>query len=314
MDTTVRGLIFNIQKYSVHDGPGIRTNIFFKGCPLRCRWCSNPESQTGLPEVAVNATRCIGGDKCGQCTAACPHNAITLSGPARTPVIDREQCSPQNCGHLCVKACPAGALKLFGRSVSLEDVLAEVETEEVFYQRSQGGMTLTGGEPLAQPAFLLALLREASRRYINTAMETCGKAPYEHLREAASLLDTLIYDIKHSAPGAHARHTGQDNAAILANLRSVAAEFPELRILVRTPVIPGVTDDPGTIRDICAVVGSLPGETRISYELLPYHRLGAQKYVQLSRAYPMGAARLDKARHAELLTVAQDMLGERLIS
>ncbi len=312
MDRTAGGTIFNIQNYSVHDGPGIRTIVFFKGCPLRCRWCSNPESQSRLPELAFNATRCLGGEKCGQCRAACPAGAIT-PGPDRMPVIDRERCDPATCGRPCVAACNSGALKLFGRAVTVDEILEEVEKEGVFYQRSQGGMTLSGGEPLAQPDLLFPLLREASRRYVNTAMETCGLAPYALLRQAAPLLDTLIYDVKHSFPREHERYTGHDNTAILANLRSVAAEFPDLRILVRTPVIPGVNDAPDTLRAICALVAELPGAHRIAYELLPYHRLGAQKYVQLSRNYPMGSARLDKARFAELTAIASSLLGNRLI-
>lgn len=305
------GLIFNIQKYSVHDGPGVRTIAFFKGCPLRCAWCSNPESQSSHEQLAFNATRCLK-DKCFSCKTTCPQGAISFTGD-NLPTIDREKCNDRECDRRCAAGCHAGALSVFGRKATVEEILAEVQKDAVFYQRSSGGLTLSGGEPTAQPTFLLALLEEAERQYINTAMETCGYAPYEVLRKAAAHLDTLIFDIKHVDPVAHKKGTGVDNAPIIDNLKKLSREFADLPIFVRTPVIPGFNDSEAVITAICDLVASLPGR-QISYEMLPYHRLGTQKYVQLGREYPMGDAKLDKQKMGALKSLATQKLGERLVS
>ncbi len=305
------GLIFNIQKYSVHDGPGVRTIAFFKGCPLRCVWCSNPESQTSHEQLAFNATRCLK-DKCLACKTICPHGAISFSSDA-LPAIDRTTCNDRECDRHCAARCHAGALSVFGRKATVEEILTEVQKDAVFYQRSSGGLTLSGGEPTAQPGFLLALLEEAEKKYINTAMETCGYAPYDVLREAAAHLDTLIFDIKHVDPAAHKKGTGVDNAPIIDNLKKLSRELADLPILVRTPVIPGFNDSEAVINAICDLVASLPGR-QISYEMLPYHRLGTQKYAQLGREYLMGDAKLDKKRMNALKILATRKLGERLVN
>lgn len=305
------GLIFNIQKYSVHDGPGVRTIAFFKGCPLHCAWCSNPESQLSHEQLAFNATRCLK-DKCSSCKAICPHGAISFTSNA-FPSIDRAKCHDRECDRPCAAHCHAGALSVFGRRATAEEILTEAQKDAVFYQRSSGGLTLSGGEPTAQPEFLLTLLKEAERNYINTAMETCGYAPYEVLREAANHLDTLIFDIKHIDSAAHKNGTGVDNALIIDNLKTLSREFADLPILVRTPVIPGFNDSEAVINAICDLVASLPGR-QISFEMLPYHRLGTQKYVQLGREYPLGDVKLDKKTMNALKLLASQKLGDRLVS
>ena len=311
-DRLVEGHIFNIQKYSVHDGPGIRTIIFFKGCSLRCRWCSNPESQLPQDELAFNNTRCLTKDKCDFCAEKCPEKAISFSEDG-FPVIARDGCRLAECGGACTARCHAGALKIFGRRITVEEALKEVEKDAVFYQRSSGGLTVSGGEPCFQPEFLTALLREAERLYLDVAMETCGQAPYEVLHEAAKHLNTLIFDIKHTDASLHKRYTGADNAQILENIRRVSSDFKDLSILLRTPIIPGFNDSEQTIREICDFIDTLPGRS-ISYEMLPYHRLGTQKYYQLGREYPMGDVKLDNARMENLRKTAGARLGERLVS
>ena len=174
-DRKTRGVIFNIQKYSVHDGPGIRTIVFSKGCPLRCRWCSNPESQNSGPELAVNTGRCLGLDKCRHCIEACPRGAIVPS-PENRATVDRSKC--EGCDFPCARACPAQGLLVYGTEQSVDEVLAKVEQDAFFYARSRGGLTISGGEPLFHRDFALALLREAKRRRLRAAVETCGLGPW----------------------------------------------------------------------------------------------------------------------------------------
>lgn len=260
----------------MHDGPGIRTLIFFKGCPLRCPWCSNPESQSGRPELGYNREKCL---HCGTCVTTCPEGALALADNGL--VIDRRLCRVDEAS--CVAACPADALLLYGRRKNVEEVLAEVEKESAFH-RSNGGLTLSGGEPLAQPEFALALLEEAKKRRMHTAMETCALVERELFLEAASRLDYLMADIKLMDDRRHRQATGKPVHVVLDNLRAVRRAFPSLPLHLRTPVIPGFND---TVEDIRAIA-SFAEETRASrYELLPYHRLGQQKYGYLGRKYPL---------------------------
>ncbi|WP_298068140.1 glycyl-radical enzyme activating protein [uncultured Mailhella sp.] len=312
-DRLVTGHIFNIQKYSVHDGPGIRTILFFKGCPLHCRWCSNPESQSAQNELAFNSTRCLTHKACGTCADICPNQAISFSQQEGFPVIERKKCHASLCRERCSSVCHAGALKIFGKYITVEEALREVEKDAVFYQRSSGGLTVSGGEPCFQPEFLLALLSEAERRYLDTAMETCGQAPYEVLRGAAAHLNTLIFDIKHTDASLHKAYTGVENSLILENIKKLCAEFRDLPILLRTPVIPGFNDSEDAIRELCAFVAALPGKN-ISYELLAYHRLGTQKYQQLGRDYRMGDIKLDNVLMTRLKNFALVQLGERFVA
>ena len=295
-DSEARGIVFNIQRYSVHDGEGIRTTVFLKGCPLRCRWCANPESQVLRPELGFNARLCLGGAQCGRCAETCAQNALARQdGP---PQLDRAAC---NACMACADNCLAGSLHAQGAEKNVRQVLDEVERDSVFYARSGGGMTLSGGEPLMQSRLALALLREARRRRMDCALETSGYAPWSVLSAACALLREVCYDIKMMDSHRHERETGVGNALILENFGRMAESFADLDICVRTPVVPGVNDGED---DIGAILDFLAPFPRVRYELLPYHRLGAQKYQLLDRPAAMGEAVLDAARFDTLRALA----------
>jgi pyruvate formate lyase activating enzyme len=281
------GYVFNIQRYTLHDGPGIRTMVFLNGCPLRCRWCSNPESQSVQPELALNAHKCIGTCECGVCVKACSPGAITSEEDGKIR-INRQYC---NMCFDCTAECPGEALHVFGALRSVGEVMEAVEADGVFFGRSGGGMTLSGGEPLLQSEFALALLREAKRRRINTAIETCGHVDWQVLRDAAELCNTVFFDIKCVNAAKHREFTGVDNTLIISNLRKLMTVVPQ-RIVVRTPLIPGFND---SVEDISKIIELLKGLPAVTYEVLPYHRLGTPKYEYLGREYPMGKASLDPA-------------------
>ena len=276
-----RGCVFNIQQFSVHDGPGIRTLVFLSGCPLRCSWCCNPESQSGLPELAYNDKKCIGTNECDDCLAACPVNAIRRSGAGAKIAIDREVCT--GCGD-CAAACHPKALEMLGRYMSVSEVIGAVSEDSCFYTRSGGGLTLSGGEPLFQPEFSLQLLKEAKRLSLNTAIETCGYGRWEALKEISSLVDCVFYDIKCWDPENHKKFAGVSNELILDNFKRLARAFPGLPIVVRTPVVPGFND---TLREISAVARFTAGYPNVSHELMPYHSFGVSKYAFLGRRYDL---------------------------
>jgi pyruvate formate lyase activating enzyme len=234
------GVVFDLQRFSLHDGPGIRTIVFLKGCPLVCAWCSNPESQSSNPELIYSPVHCL---ECGECIHVCPVGAIR---PAEHGVVvDRGKCF--GC-EACSEVCPGKALRLSGRRMSISRVLAEVARDRVFYEHSGGGMTLSGGEPLAQPDFALALLRGAREMGLHTAIETTGLAGAETVERVLRETDLILYDIKHMDPDAHRKGTRVNNSAILSNAR-LAADLGVAMIL-RVPVIPEYNDQPDTVRAI----------------------------------------------------------------
>lgn len=301
-DRQTTGTIFSIQKYSVHDGPGIRTLVFCKGCHLACRWCSNPESQARHPQLAYNPEKCLGVDHCQRCRDICPKAALS---PGDDGKMVRDAGACDDC-LLCAEACPNRALSVYGYETSVDQVLKRVEEDDCFYARSGGGLTLSGGEPLLQADFALALLREARKRCVDTCMETCGHAPWQVLERAAPLLNQVLFDIKCADPKTHRAYTGVSNERILDNLVRLTAGFPELAVTVRTPVIPGVNDTEAEIGAIVDFIGKMP---HIRYELLAYHRMGIPKYGYLGREYPMGNCEpLPDARFAALREFARDRL------
>jgi len=295
-DREMTGIVFNMQKYSVHDGAGIRTMVFLKGCPLRCAWCSNPESQRLQPERGYNRYTCLSPSVCGHCIPACPAGCIFEIEDLLA--IDHQHCT----GCLrCADACPTKAMCVYGQRLDVDGVLEAVEQDAVFYARSGGGMTLSGGEAMYQPDFTVALLREARRRHINTVMETCGHCDGDALVEACRHIDGLLFDIKHLSTERHRQGTGVGNERILANFLRICAEFPALPITARTPVVPGFNDNEDDIR---AIARFLPKRANLVHELLPYHRMGQPKYEFLGRAFPMGGAQLEENIMPRLQEVA----------
>ncbi|WP_272699588.1 (2S)-3-sulfopropanediol dehydratase activating enzyme [Desulfovibrio sp. Fe33] len=296
LDKKVAGTVFSIQKYSVHDGPGIRTIVFLKGCPLRCKWCSNPESQLPQPELAYNRNKCLGLEKCVRCTEVCGACAITEGEDGKID-IDRDICT--GCLH-CTEACPAGALITYGEETTVDKALKRVEEDEMFYARSGGGLTLSGGEPFQQPEFATALLREARNRHLNTAVESCGAARYEDFKEALQYVNTLMFDVKSMNSEKHKAFTSQPNERILRNLRHIREDYPTLKIRVRTPVIPGFNDTEEDIAAVIEFLKTLPGD-KVEYEILEYHRMGQPKYENTGREYPLPVdLKLDPAVFARL--------------
>lgn len=259
------GLISDIIPFSVNDGPGIRTAVFFKGCPLRCRWCHNPEMQRKTPQAMVMGNRCTG---CGTCAAVCPAGARGKSGE-----IDSARCI--GCG-ACAAACPSGACRVTGCVMTVGEVMDRILPDKPFY-RGHGGVTLTGGEPMEQPEFAAALAEALTKKQIGVALETSGYASPEAYRKMLPYVGLFLYDWKVTDPALHREWTGEDNRLIRENLRML--HDSGARIVLRCPVIPGVNDTKEHFRGIGALTEEMPGIRRV--DLLPYHALGNNKRAQL---------------------------------
>jgi len=261
----VTGRIFDVQRFSVHDGPGIRTTVFLKGCPLRCRWCHNPESIDPRPQISFLPSACIG---CKRCMEVCPRGAHRVVDGER--VFDRQRC--EVCGK-CVEECYAEALEMVGRDATVGEVLDEVLRDRCFYETSGGGMTLSGGEPLSQIDFTDALLAAAKDANLHTCVETCGLADYKQLDRIRPMVDLFLYDWKETDPQRHKQSTGVSNERIAANLRALHAAGA--KILLRCPIIPGLNDREGHFEGIARLARELDGLEGV--ELMPYHKLGESK-------------------------------------
>ncbi len=282
------GIVFNIQKFSIHDGPGIRTNVFLKGCPLRCIWCHNPEGLESAPEVEFEGTKCIGCGACTICEKDC-HQFSEESGH----LYNRDDCV--RCGK-CLDICPAVALKWAGTRQTVEEVMGKVMADKPFYDKSGGGMTLSGGEPLYQPAFALALLKEAKERGLHTAMETSGFASGEVFTSMLPYLDLLLLDYKVTGEEAHKKYTCVPQAPILANLAR-ADEFG-VNIVLRCPLIPGINMETEHYKAIAALADTYAHITRVDLE--PYHTLGTGKLSRLGKPDGFVTEMPDKALMEEI--------------
>jgi len=267
------GTIFDIKRYALYDGPGIRTTVFLKGCPLACWWCHNPESQAPETELLIRANRCT---RCGACAEICPQDAIYLE--ATTSMTDRTRC--ERCGR-CVETCFSGARDLVGREIPLAELLREVERDTPFHDASGGGVTFSGGEPLLQAEFLAAALSACRERDIHTVVDTCGYAPWEAFEGLRRDVQLFLYDLKLLDDDRHVRYMGVSNALILRNLRILSERGA--RIIVRVPLIPGVNDDVESLQQLGAFMASLP--QRHPVELLRYHDIAGAKYAALGREY-----------------------------
>ncbi|RKL61602.1 glycyl-radical enzyme activating protein [Thermoanaerobacteraceae bacterium SP2] len=269
------GMVFEIERYAIHDGPGIRTLVFLKGCPLRCLWCANPESQIIEPQLVYWKKKCLG---CKNCIKACPEQALTMTPEGIN--IDHEKCNV--CGK-CASACNAEALVLIGRIMSVQEVFAEILKDEHFYRKSGGGVTFSGGEPLHQIDFLVELAKLCKNNYIHTCIETSGFVPWENMKRAVPYIDLFLYDFKTMNHIKHKEFTGVSNEIILDNFKHLV----ELKknVVVRIPVIPGLNDDEENYLKLIEFLnGFVPGN-RI--DLLPYHRLGVSKYNSLNKDYKL---------------------------
>jgi pyruvate formate lyase activating enzyme len=282
------GIIFDIQRFSVHDGPGIRTTVFIKGCPLSCAWCSNPESQSLEPQLIVRDIKCQG---CGTCVAACPQKAIAINGSGMRK-INWDLCN----GCLdCVASCIYQSLNVAGKSINVSDVVNEGLKDKTFYARSGGGVTISGGEPLGQPEFVTSLARNLKEEGLHVALDTSGYAAPKKLSILLPYLDLVLYDIKHLDNDLHKQYTGVDNNVILSNLRSMAGR---VKIWLRIPMIAGFNDLADHIDRIITLAREVDAE-KVSF--LPYHEGGASKCNQIGKTYPMPDAKAPHKDHVALL-------------
>ena len=276
----MEGTIFNIQRYSIQDGPGMRTTVFVKGCPLKCLWCSNPESQDPEPVISNRYTAC---KKCGKCAAICPQKAIELTEEGT--VIDRSRCD--GCG-ACVESCFYDAMHWTGEVVSVDQVMKTVLRDKLYYETSGGGVTCSGGEILSQPDFVAEIFRRCHAEGIHTNADTCGWGTEEALRKVMAEADLCYYDLKHMDPEKHREYTGVDNARILRNLELTLSLG--VKVVIRVPLIPEHNADEAHIRSLAAYVKGL-GEGVDSVCFLPYHSYGANKYRMIGRSYPLEGLR-----------------------
>lgn len=291
----ITGWIFDIQRFSLHDGPGIRTLVFMQGCPLVCKWCCNPEGQKHHPQLRFLSIKCVGADICkAPCVDACPEGAISLS-PESKAATNWELC--QTCGR-CTEACLFGARTIAGKRMTVDEVVAEVEKDWLFYNRSGGGVTIGGGEPLMQFKFVLALVKKCKERFFHTVLETCGHGQWQHLKQISEYLDLLYYDIKHMASVRHKELTGVSNELILSNARRVLSGEVGCEVIARIPIVPGCNDSE---QDVAAIAKFVAESGGTMIELLPYHALGSSKYRQLGMQYELGEVRPPSEEQMERL-------------
>jgi pyruvate formate lyase activating enzyme len=288
------GVTFNVQRFSTEDGPGIRTTVFMKGCPLRCKWCHNPEGLSPQPELVWYDVRCVGAR---ECLTVCPDDALELTPEGMR--LDRERCTV--CG-LCEEACPAGALEVIGREWTVEALYAEVAKDRAFYETSGGGVTVSGGEPVMQAEFVEAFLRLCREGGIHTAVDTCGHADWGIYQRLLPFVDLVLYDLKIMDRERHREATGVYPDRILENAKRIAQKG--IPMWVRTPIVPGYTDDEDNIARLAAYIRD-ELSTVERWDLLAYTNLGQPKYCRLSRPYALADAELPtRAKMERLHTVA----------
>ena len=284
-----KGILFNIQKFSIHDGPGIRTVIFFKGCPLSCIWCSNPESQKSLPELGYNKTLCM---NYGKCFEVCKTGALVLKDKSR--YFYKKKCNL--CGE-CVKSCPTNALTIFGKEYSVKEVMDEVKKDIKFYERSNGGVTLSGGEPFMQPGFSLAILMECKKLKIHAAIETCGYTKWKNIEKLSKYIDLFFYDVKIIDEKNHRLLTSKSNKLILENLEKLSSLNKP--IIIRIPIIPDCTDSERNILEIAKFLKNIKNIKFV--EMMLYHNFGLNKYRMLNKRYKLKKTKRPSNKRLESL-------------
>jgi len=268
----MRGLIFDIKRYAVHDGPGIRTTVFFKGCPLNCLWCHNPEGIKHEQEIMYAKDKCI---KCGRCIDICSNGAHEIVNGEH--IFDRRLC--QKCGE-CTTVCLSDALQLVGKYYSVDEIIEEIQKDRIFYEYSNGGVTLSGGEPTFQLDFIKMLLKKCKELHLHTALDTCGYFKWQKFKRIIPYIDLILYDIKHLNLAKHKKYTGAGNKLILENLHNIVKR--NIPVQIRMPLIPGINDSLVNIKNTAKFIADL-GITSI--EILSYHDYGISKYKRLGKQY-----------------------------
>lgn len=271
----IKGTVFNIQRYSIDDGPGVRTTVFMKGCPLTCLWCSNPESQCSEPMITYRYTSCKG---CGTCVKTCPVGAITME--ADGVHVDRDKCTM--CG-ACVEACIPEALGVSGKVMTPEEAFKTVKRDADYYEASGGGVTCSGGEILGQADFVAELFRLCRDAGIGTCADTCGFGPRKAVEKLLPVTDLFLFDLKHMDSGKHKEYCGVPTEQIMENLRLVAESG--VPYIIRIPLIPGYNNSDENLEATAEFVAGLPNSSKV--DILPYHRYGANKYRMIDREYPL---------------------------
>lgn len=301
----MKGYVSDFKRMSVHDGPGIRTTVFLKGCPLRCKWCHNPENLKMTPVLSYTEKLCVG---CGACAEVCSRGVHGFEDVSALHILHHESCL--GCG-TCVDECYAGALKIYGAEMEAADVAARVLADRKFYEQSGGGVTFSGGEPLLQPDFLVDILKELKAEGIHTAIDTCGEVPWEAFEKVLPYADLFLFDVKHMDAGKHKEWTGVENGRILENLKKLSEVGAAVEI--RTPVIPGINDDEETLQGIAKMLSTMENVT--CWRVLPYHSMGKAKYDAIGLTYEMPEIEMpDNARMREICDMLKPVFERVMLS
>lgn len=286
-----QGIVFNIQRFTIHDGPGLRTELFLKGCPLRCAWCSNPESQKVYIQPGVYRTKCISQKKCGMCLDSCPEDGALVFYRGKLKSIDWEKCT--RCMK-CAGECPADAVKQWGKTMTVEECMEEIRKDMGFYERSGGGVTVSGGEPLMQSDFVAELFQACQQENIHTCLESTFYAEWSEIEKVLPHTDLIISDLKHMDSEIHKQYTGAGNRKILDNLKRIAGENENRELVLRIPVIPWVNDDQKNIEATADfILNDMRGRVR-TLQLLSFMRLGEEKYQSLGMPYKMEDVKINR--------------------
>lgn len=303
------GIVFNVQRFTIHDGPGLRTEIFLKGCPLSCKWCSNPEGQMLRPEPGLYRKRCIGEKQCGGCRDVCPEMDSIGFVRNRITSLDREKCI--GC-MACIEECPSDAIKAWGKEMSVSECMDIILRDRGYYEESGGGVTVSGGEPLMQADFVVGLFKQCREEGISTCLESTFCSGWNEIEKVLPFTDIIISDIKMMDPVKHKTYTGTENMLILGNLKKLADRRDDL--ILRIPVIPHINDDMENISQTADfILEELKNHVKV-LQLLSYMRLGIEKYDSLGREYPMKDLRFNRPAFQKRVEKIRDYFEERGIN